>query len=73
MREINFEQVVSKNYKIFIDTGCLLQDGSENVFFNIIAPLLKKHNKKIIITRPVYNEILSATGHVAPSQRFKKT
>lgn len=57
MTDINFENIISNDYKIFIDTSSLLQDSSEIVFFRIIAPLLHLHKKKIIVPKSVYNEL----------------
>lgn len=57
MEYIDFEKVISNDYKVFVDTSSLLQDNSEYIFFKIIAPLLCLHRKQIIIPKSVYNEI----------------
>jgi len=57
MKSIDFEKVISNDYKVFVDTSSLLQDNSEFVFFNIIAPLLCMYGKKMFIPKSVYNEI----------------
>ena len=57
MEYIDFEKVISGDYKVFVDTSSLLQDNSEYIFFKIIAPLLCLHQKQIIIPKSVYNEI----------------
>lgn len=57
MMHINFEKIISSDYKVFVDTSSFLQDCSEDVFFGIVAPLLHFHKKKIIVPKSVYNEI----------------
>lgn len=57
MEYIDFEKVISGDYKVFVDTSSLLQDNSEYIFFKIIAPLLCLHQKQIIIPKSVYNEV----------------
>lgn len=57
MKYIDFEKVISNDYKVFVDTSSLLQDNSEYIFFKIIAPLLCLHQKQIIIPKSVYNEV----------------
>jgi serine/threonine protein kinase/rRNA-processing protein FCF1 len=52
-----FEILIEKDYKIFVDTSSLMQNDSEIVFFKIIAPLLHKHKKQLIIPKSVLNEI----------------
>ena len=52
-----FETLVEKNYKIFVDTSSLMQKDSETVFFQVIAPLLHKYKKQLIIPKSVLNEI----------------
>lgn len=52
-----FEILVEKDYKIFVDTSSLMQKESEIVFFKIIAPLLSKYKKQLIIPKSVLNEI----------------
>ena len=52
-----FETLVEKDYKIFVDTSSLMQKDSEIVFFQIIAPLLHKYKRQIIIPKSVLNEI----------------
>jgi len=54
---IEFEKLVEKDYKIFIDTSSLMQQDSELIFFKYIAPLLCKYEKKLIIPKSVFNEI----------------
>ena len=57
MDHIDFEKVISSDYKVFVDTSSLLQDNSEDVFFKVIAPLLCMNNKQIYVPKSVYNEI----------------
>ena len=52
-----FETLVGKDYKIFVDTSSLMQKDSEIVFFQVIAPLLHKYKKQLIIPKSVLNEI----------------
>lgn len=52
-----FETLVEKDYKIFVDTSSLMQEDSEFVFFKIIAPLLDRHSKQLIVPKSVLNEI----------------
>ncbi len=61
MEYIDFEKVISNDYKVFVDTSSLLQDNSEFVFFKIIAPLLCMYGKQIIVPKSVYNEIYKHT------------
>jgi len=53
-----FERLVENDYKIFVDTSSLMQKDSEVVFFKIIAPILHKYQKKLIVPKSVLNEIL---------------
>ena len=55
-REI-FETLLEKDYKIFVDTSSLMQKDSEIVFFQVIAPLLHKYKRQLIIPKSVLNEI----------------
>lgn len=57
MKHIDFEKVISNDYKVFVDTSSLLQNNSELVFFKVIAPLLCMYGKQIIVPKSVYNEI----------------
>ena len=57
MNRNSFEEIVKKDYKIFVDTSSLMQKDSDYVFFRIIAPILYKYQKKLIIPKSVYNEI----------------
>ncbi len=52
-----FEKLVKNDYKIFVDTSSLMQKNSKIVFFKIIAPLLYKYKKRLIIPKSVLNEI----------------
>jgi len=57
LNENTFEKLVEKDYKIFVDTSSLMQKDSENVFFRVIAPILYKHKKRLIVPKSVLNEI----------------
>lgn len=52
-----FEDLVKNDYKIFVDTSSLMQEDSEKVFYMIVAPLLYKYERRLIIPKSVLNEI----------------
>ncbi len=54
---IEFEDLVKKDYKIFVDTSSLMQKNSDTVFFRYIAPLIHRYGRKLIIPKSVFNEI----------------
>ena len=54
---IEFEDLVKKDYKIFVDTSSLMQKNSDIVFFRYIAPLIHRYGRKLIIPKSVFNEI----------------
>lgn len=54
---IEFENLVKKDYKIFVDTSSLMQKYSDTVFFRYIAPLIHRYGRKLIIPKSVFNEI----------------
>jgi len=53
----SFEELIKKDYKVFVDTSSLMQKDSKIVFFQTIAPLLHKYKKQLIIPKSVLNEI----------------
>ena len=57
MSNLDFQELLQKEYKIFVDTSSLMQMDSEHVFYNIICPDLSRFNQKIIIPKVFYNEI----------------
>ena len=57
MPNLDFQELLQKEYKIFVDTSSLMQMDSEHVFYNIICPDLSRFNQKIIVPQPVLNEI----------------
>lgn len=61
-----FEDLLQKDYKVFVDTSSLMQEDSEYIFFRIIAPLLIQYNQKLIVPKSVYNEILN---HIANNNK----
>jgi len=50
------EDIASK-YKILVDTSALMQQGSERFFLEILLPLLKKYNNKLILPHVVIKEL----------------
>jgi rRNA-processing protein FCF1 len=52
-----FEKLIEKDYKIFVDTSSLMQKNSDVIFFKYIAPLMHKYQRKLIIPKSVFNEI----------------
>lgn len=51
-----------KDYRIFIDTCSLLNEGSDKFFMNIV-PILYRHNKHIVIAKRVAQELIKYSQH----------
>lgn len=39
-----------KNYKLFIDTGSLLESSATKVFIEVLLPLLQQHDAKVLVS-----------------------
>ena len=68
-----FEDIVQKDYKIYVDTSSLMHKDSQFVFFKLIGPLLHKYKRQLILPKSVMNEIYKhIDNHHPDALRVKK-
>lgn len=71
MNEI-IQDLIAKNFLIFVDTSALFKTGADAFFFRDLAPMLSLHDKKIIVAKSVVDEINKHIGHPEKGPKAKQ-